>query len=91
MKHHPRLSSRMAFKIIWYLQEVMGVIPDHYERCITCGCLYDSWSEGHYDERNGHHCDNCDSRIFWRDEAAKHRRREQREEERWEREREQRG
>lgn len=90
VKPRPRLSSRRAFDVIWYLQEVMGLIPEHFERCITCGCLYDSNNEGHYDERNGHHCDSCDSRIFWRDEDAKAERRMQRQE-RKERERAERG
>jgi hypothetical protein len=46
IKHPPRLSKRMAFKIIYFLQEQTGVIPDHYEKCATCGDLFDSDNEG---------------------------------------------
>lgn len=46
MSRHPHLSGRMAFRVIYYLQEVMHIIPDRYERCITCGAIYDSECEG---------------------------------------------
>ena len=46
MKRPPRLSGIMAFRIIYYLQEVMGVIPDKYERCARCGHIFDSEAEG---------------------------------------------
>lgn len=56
MKRPIRLSSKQAFDVIWYLQEVMKVLPDHYERCKTCGRLFDSDSEGNTKTM---HCDNC--------------------------------
>ena len=55
MKRPPHLSEQMAFRIIYYLQEVMHVIPDKYERCVTCGELYDSEAEGSF--ARGTHCD----------------------------------
>jgi hypothetical protein len=55
MKAHPHLTSRMAFRIIYYLQEQMGLLPDNYERCITCGELYDADEEG--SSEKGMHCD----------------------------------
>ena len=57
MKRHPHLSEQMAFSIIYYLQEVMHIIPDKYERCVTCGRLYDSENEG--SSYKGMHCDYC--------------------------------
>lgn len=56
MKRPPHLSGQMAFRIIYYLQEVMHIIPDNYERCSTCGCIYDSEEEG---SMNALHCDDC--------------------------------
>ena len=57
LPHHPRLSPQMAFRVIYYLQEVMHLLPDRYERCITCGGLYDSENEG--SSYKGLHCDGC--------------------------------
>lgn len=54
MKKPPHLSEQMAFKIIWFLQERMHILPDHIERCKTCGRLYDTYNEG-----NELHCDHC--------------------------------
>lgn len=56
----PRLSQKKAFTIIWYLQEHLRVLPDHIERCDTCGELYDSHSAGIYWESRGKFfCDGC--------------------------------
>lgn len=57
MKRPPHLSETMAFRIIYYLQEIMGILPDTYERCVTCGILYDSNNEGSC--YKGMHCDYC--------------------------------
>lgn len=42
----PQLTEEEAFSVIYYLQEKLGVLPDKFERCRECGCLYDSDSEG---------------------------------------------
>jgi len=42
----PKLSEQEAFSIIYYLQEVLFLLPDRYERCDKCGDLYDSNQEG---------------------------------------------
>jgi hypothetical protein len=54
MKRPPHLSEQMAFRIIYYLQEEFEILPDIYERCKTCGCIYNSENEG-----NDLHCDYC--------------------------------
>ncbi len=51
MTNRPKLSERKAFKIIWFLQEEMNLLPDKFERCCRCGRIYDSWKEGHH--KNG--------------------------------------
>jgi len=55
MKCPPKLSKQMAFKIIYYLQEELEVLPDNYERCLSCGCIYDADQEGSFNK--GTHCD----------------------------------
>jgi hypothetical protein len=54
----PRLSSRMAFHVIYILQEELRVIPDNIERCVRCGELYDTWKEGDH-IGNGFYCGCC--------------------------------
>lgn len=54
MKRPPHLTETMAFRVIWFLQEQTGVLPDRYERCKTCGSIYDTHQEG-----KGARCDCC--------------------------------
>lgn len=54
IKRPPHLSEAIAFKIIWFLQEQTQVLPDHFEKCKTCGSIYDTRQEG-----NVTHCDSC--------------------------------
>lgn len=62
--HQPKLSKAKAFAIIWYLQEHFPVIPDKIEQCSFCGDLYNTHSEGWYDERKGKsYCASCDIYI----------------------------
>lgn len=50
----PKLKPKVAFDVIWFLQEVMHCLPDHIEQCEGCGCLFDSDSEGyHLDDQYG--------------------------------------
>lgn len=42
------LSEEDAFRVIYYLQEHLEILPDNYERCDKCGCIYDSNEEGSY-------------------------------------------
>jgi hypothetical protein len=62
VKHPPRLSERKAFDVIWFLQERLRVLPDHFERCCRCGELFDTNSEGGY-YRDGPYCESCYDRI----------------------------
>lgn len=56
----PKLSPKMAMTVIWFLQEVTQVLPDHWEMCDDCQRLYDSYAEGDYQETTGkHYCDCC--------------------------------
>ena len=44
----PKLNERMAFAVIWFLQEVLHCLPDNIAQCGKCLELYDSHSEGYY-------------------------------------------
>ena len=47
----PDLGPKQAFAVIWFLQERMGLLPDHYEQCETCLALFDTWETGtHIDD-----------------------------------------
>ena len=80
----PKLSSKMAFNIIWFLQEVMGLLPDTIERCDGCGELYDSDEAGcQLDDQYtlngrplpkkywGHWCDSCIPQVDWKGPAER--------------------
>ena len=56
MKRPPHLSGQMAFRIIYYLQEIMGILPDKFERCKTCGNIFNTETEGNPETL---HCDYC--------------------------------
>lgn len=43
-----KLSSENAMTIIWFLQEHMGVLPDHYNLCVACGQFFDANRQGYY-------------------------------------------
>lgn len=45
-KTKPKLTADEAFSVIYYLQEELGILPDYYEQCRECKCLYDSYNEG---------------------------------------------
>jgi len=56
----PKLDSNVAFSVIWFLQEVTGVLPDHFEKCCECDDIFDTHCAGDYDEKTGEHrCDSC--------------------------------
>lgn len=40
------LDPETAFRIIWYLQERLRIIPDNYEMCSKCKEIYDSYNGG---------------------------------------------
>lgn len=46
LAEQPKLSAEAAFSVIYYLQEKLRIIPDHYEMCPICNELYDNWAQG---------------------------------------------
>jgi hypothetical protein len=54
----PKMSSRKAFTIIWFIQEFLRVIPETYERCTRCGNLFDTYNSGG-NIRDRYYCDYC--------------------------------
>jgi len=57
------LSPKIAFRIIYELQETLGVLPDDIELCDYCKKLMETNREGHYDENTGlkFHSPECES------------------------------
>ena len=49
----PKMSVRRAFSVIWFLQAVSRLVPDHFELCDQCKRIYDSDDDGGYDEQRG--------------------------------------
>jgi hypothetical protein len=59
--HKPKMSSKKAMSIIWYLQEHFAILPDNIEKCSVCDGLFDTLSSGIYWETKGkHYCGGCD-------------------------------
>ena len=42
----PKMTQREAFTVVYYLQEVLRVLPNHHDQCGVCGELYDSECDG---------------------------------------------
>ena len=60
----PKLTSKKAFTIIWYLQVHFPILPDRIEKCWNCDDLFDTWSGGLYWESKGrHYCDGCENLV----------------------------
>lgn len=56
----PKLGVNKAGKVIWYLQEYLGIIPTNFEMCCSCKEFFDCHEEGEYQARTGrHYCDSC--------------------------------
>lgn len=41
-KEKLNLTEEQAFSVIYFLQEYLEVLPDKYERCRECGCIFDT-------------------------------------------------
>jgi len=51
----PKLSPRKAFSVIWFLQEILHVLPDNIEQCRVCKELFDTDCSGvHIDDQWKH-------------------------------------
>ena len=59
-RNHPKMNREKAFKVIWFLQEHLRILPDTIEMCSVCKDLYDTWQEGFYDDKKyKHYCNGC--------------------------------
>jgi hypothetical protein len=60
------LTEDQAWSVIYYLQELLPVLPEYIERCDVCGELFDERDEGYYFSFDGTNC--CpacmDEKIF---------------------------
>jgi hypothetical protein len=55
-----KMNAKQAFTVIWFLQEGCHLVSDQYEMCCNCESIYDSYSEGTYNEKTGNcYCDSC--------------------------------
>lgn len=45
-KEKMNLTEEQAFSVIYFLQEYLEVLPDKFERCRECGCIFDSYFGG---------------------------------------------
>ena len=62
--HMPKMSKKKAMAIIWYLQEVLPVLPDSIERCDNCGGLFDYNESGiHWQSKSKFFCDGCEHLV----------------------------
>lgn len=61
MEMHSGVGPYSAMRIIWFLQEITGVIPSNFEMCQRCFQMYDTDEEGmHLETGKIHHlCENC--------------------------------
>ena len=60
----PEITAEQAFRVIYYLQEHLPVIPDTIEQCSKCDELYDSHISGDVcDGCEKHFCNQCDVLI----------------------------
>lgn len=55
----PKLSKKAAESVIWFLQEITGIIPDHFEMCKECGDWFDYRNSGCHIEgkKGGFYCE----------------------------------
>ena len=58
MARQPHLSRQEAFSVVWFLQEHLRVLPDHYEICHVCAELFDA-------RRGGYSVDGTDNPDEW--------------------------
>ena len=58
LAHQPQLTRRQAFSVVYYLQEILCIIPDHYEMCGECDEMFDSECDG--GTRQGDNVQICD-------------------------------
>lgn len=48
MSDQPSLSAEEAFSVVYLCQELLHIIPDHYEKCDVCQELFDSSHGGFF-------------------------------------------
>jgi len=54
------LTKEKAFEIIWMLQEVVPLLPNYYEMCSECECIYNLSEGGEYvEDTQKFYCESC--------------------------------
>ena len=68
LKEKPELTKKIAFNVIWYLQEHLRIVPDNYDFCTRCEELYDAdWGGQHFDDPGINLCEGCMDMVFYRE------------------------
>jgi hypothetical protein len=55
----PKLSKRKARGVIWFLQEITGIIPDNYDVCAVHGNIENTDCMFHFDINNKYYCESA--------------------------------
>lgn len=62
-----KLNESQSFRVIWFLQEHLRILPDNIEQCDVCNELYDAHKSGLYIEEpynaSNHFCDGCADQV----------------------------
>ena len=48
MPDQPKLEQTQAFSVVWYLQEILQILPDNFEMCAVCNTVFDYNNGGTY-------------------------------------------
>lgn len=65
-----KMNPSQAFTVIWFLQEHCRLLSDRFELCSNCNDIYDSDSEGRFEETSGKHfCGGCEYLTLGTDNA----------------------
>lgn len=59
----PKMTAVDAFSVIWFLQEVAGLISDSIEMCAYCGTLFGSNKEGYIGEEKNYCSLMCEAAL----------------------------
>lgn len=72
LAHRPKLKTKTAFSVVWFLQEHLMVLPSKFDMCDSCNEIYDSYCEGYCLDNQymldgkvlpkkywGHYCNSC--------------------------------
>ena len=48
MPDQPNLGRKQALSVVWYLQEILQILPRNFEMCAVCNTIFDYHNDGTY-------------------------------------------